>query len=409
LPGGEGLIHDAHGACLLGNVAPGDVVSMRVDDRRRGMRRGHVIDVKRPGPGRIEAPCPVAGSCGGCSLQFVDPLLHAEIKSAWVQYAFRSVIEETSHWLPLPAGKADAPRRRLRWHVADAGDGRMLLGFKERASHAVVETAHCMVITPELEALRHGMGSLLRSDGYMGLESLQAIQLHDGIHAILELPDGASQPPLPQIDAGTLPLQWWWRCNGITRPLTRPVLQLHDRLPTVNGEIGLQIGPDDFIQGQEAGNRELIRQLLAWGAGARRVVDLFSGVGNLSLPLAAAGASVVGAEVVDASVRAANANAKRLQLDARYHQEDLFGRFDAAAYTGADLMIVDPPRKGAKRVCGLMHRLLPTRVIMVHCDVASGGRDAAIMQEQGYRLQALRPLDLFPWSGHVESLSLWAR
>jgi len=88
---------------------------------------------------------------------------------------------------------------------------------------------------------------------------------------------------------------------------------------------------------------------------------------------------------------------------------NLFKPCDLSNFSGADVLILDPPRKGAKRICRNMGSLLPTRIIMVNCDIASGARDAAELHKLGYRLRALRPFDLFPYSGHVEAMSLWQR
>jgi len=108
-------------------------------------------------------------------------------------------------------------------------------------------------------------------------------------------------------------------------------------------------------------------------------------------------------------VRAATANAKALGIRARFAQANLFEDFDLEAYIGADLMIIDPPRRGAKRICSSMTRLVPKKIIMVSCDPAAGARDGAILQQQGYRLKALQALDLFTYAGHVESLTMWER
>jgi len=236
-----------------------------------------------------------------------------------------------------------------------------------------------------------------------------AVQLDDGMHVVLEYSGSCSMQRMPDIAWQGISLQYWCRDTHGLRPLSKPVHQLSDKLPSTLKELNVFIGPDDFVQGQIHGNRAMIKQILAWSEGAKHVVDLFSGVGNLSLPLAASGMNVVGAEVNQASVRVANANAKRLKVSASYQQADLFAKFDVGPFVGADVLLVDPPRKGAKKICSLMNYLLPKKVILVHCDVTSAGRDAQEMQAQGYHLQALRALDLFPYSGHVESLSLWAR
>jgi len=239
--------------------------------------------------------------------------------------------------------------------------------------------------------------------------SVQALQLADGMHVILE----REQMPEPVAlnEVASLPLQWWWRdSRGITRPLQKPVIPFHDLLPAGKKDVALTVGPDGFVQGQLEGNRELIAQIQSWAGKPRRIADLFCGIGNLSLPLAAAsGAEIFGAELNAASVRAATSNAKALNVKASFAEANLFEDFDIEPYIGADLMLLDPPRRGAKRICSQISRLLPGKIIMISCDSAAGARDGAILKQQGYRLKALRALDLFPGAGHVEAMSLWTR
>jgi len=154
----------------------------------------------------------------------------------------------------------------------------------------------------------------------------------------------------------------------------------------------------------------MVRQVQEWAGNPRFVADLFTGIGNLSLPLACAtGATIRGADLCESSIRSANASAKTLGANAHYEAINLFESFDGSAFAGADVLILDPPRKGAKRICRNIGALLPASSIMVNCDVASGTRDAAELHKLGYRLQALRALDLFPYTGHVEAMSLWQR
>jgi len=108
-----------------------------------------------------------------------------------------------------------------------------------------------------------------------------------------------------------------------------------------------------------------------------------------------------------ASVRAASKNAKKLGLNAEFVTANLFESFEMEAYIGADVLILDPPRRGAKKVCSHISRLLPKKIIMISCDTAAGARDGLLLKQHGYRLRALRALDLFPGAGHVETMSLW--
>jgi len=123
----------------------------------------------------------------------------------------------------------------------------------------------------------------------------------------------------------------------------------------------------------------------------------------------ATGAGVFGAELNAASVKAALTNANSLGVSGQFVVANLFEDFDQEPYIGADVLILDPPRRGSKRLCHQMGRLMPKKIIMVSCDVATGARDGALLQAQGYRLKALRGLDLFSGAGHVEAMSLWVR
>ncbi len=172
----------------------------------------------------------------------------------------------------------------------------------------------------------------------------------------------------------------------------------------------MTVGPDDFVQGQIEGNNEMIAQIQHWCGSVHRIADLFCGIGNLSLPLAkATGAAVFGAELNATSVFAANANAKRLGVAAQFSQANLFEDFDMELFIGADVLILDAPRRGAKRICSNIMRLLPARIIMISCDPAAGARDGALLKQHGYTLAALRALDLFPFAGHVEVMSYWIK
>jgi len=247
-----------------------------------------------------------------------------------------------------------------------------------------------------------------------GIASVQALELSDGVHVVIEsegkVMSSSVQSADLKIELDGIPLQWWFRNASGTMPVTKPVLPLHDTITIDDVEVDIRIGPEDFVQGHAEGNRQMIGQIIEWSQDARFVVDLFSGVGNLSLSVAKVTcARVLGAELNRVSVQAANTNAKRLGLDAQYSQVNLFETFDAELYAGADLIILDPPRRGANKVCEMMGRLLPARIVMVNCDPASGGRDAGVLHSLGYRLHTLRALDIFPYAGHVEAMSLWVR
>ncbi|HXH64398.1 MAG TPA: 23S rRNA methyltransferase [Mariprofundaceae bacterium] len=404
LPGGEATVRTPSGICLVPNAVPGDRLDIQIEDRRRGACRGRVQYLKTPSGERIAEPaCPVACACGGCALQFVRREYQAQTKNGWVSDALAPHLSARTNFRGITAADVVAgSRRRIRWW--QGGDGQdAYWGLHGRASHDVVRHDDCMAVTPNIRLL-HGH---LAAMSLPGVESVQVTELADGMHMVLEGEGRDAHPAVPAVIAD-LPVQGWFRSGTKVTPLSRPAHRMHDRLPAGDGWIDLAVGPEDFIQASRAGNEAMIRQVQAWSSGAGRVADMFSGFGNLSLPLAAAiGSTVIGAEVRAASVMAANHSARDLGLDARYVQADLFGNFDLSPFAGMDVLILDPPRKGARRICKALPILLPRQIILISCDIASGARDAEMIARQGYRLEAVRVLDMFPYAGHVEAMSLW--
>jgi len=407
LPGGAGCLTTDQGAVLLHDVAPGDRLTARITRQQRGITYGEVQHITEASPERCAPPCPVASQCGGCALQIVTASAHAAIKSDWVRHAFADAWHPQVLWQPVtPCQKG---RRRVRWHL----DAQQQLGFYSRGSHQVATSSMCMVLTPDLQALLQSWHSVIPALQATHIpQAVYAVALENGIHVVLEYEKKPAE--LPNIELNRVAekaIQWWWNDGQVCRPLSRPVLTLHDAVPAGEQDLLLDVGPADFVQGNRSGNRMMVQQVQAWCKGAHRVVDLFSGIGNISLPLAMLGCNVHGFEMNPASVRAANSSAKRLKLNAHYAVCDLMGRLATLPETmiGADVLILDPPRKGAKQLCRQLHRLLPRQIIMIHCDPVSAARDSGLVQQQGYQLQAVRGLDLFPFSGHVESMSLWQR
>lgn len=411
LPEGEALARALDGDTYrVRHAVPQDEVLIAPSHKRRGVKYARLEKVVVASPMRILAACPVAHRCGGCALQYVHEDEQASLKSAWVQHAFDRAIQQNTDWIPIKAKPLSegSQRRRVRWQVQQHEDG-MDLGFFAYQSHDVVVTPHCMVVTDDLNSLRQNLAEYFSEHAEVAPESVYAVQLSDGMHVVLTYAKKTPLPAEPLPQNTSIPIQYWQRCDLSLKPISRPVMALSDMLPSNHIDIALHIGANDFIQGQRLGNEAMIQQILIWSQGAKRVVDLFSGVGNLSLPLAAMGMHVLGAEVNAASVTSANANAKRLKLDAHYQQADLFKHFDMTALVGADVLLVDPPRKGARAICRLLPRLMPQCLILIHCDVHAAQTDALEVLKQGYGLKSLRALDLFPYSGHVESMSLWVR
>ena len=315
LPGGEALVRVDGLSVLVSNGVPGDLLQLEMQGKRRGVLRAEIKSVTKPSAQRVQSPCAVAGACGGCALQCISREQQALEKSNWVRDAFNRVMDEHTVWMAVDSIEQHY-RRRVRWFVGEDEQGKFL-GFYAPASHQAVRHQHCMVVTAELNAMRLLLEEHVDLDGVV---SVQAVQLDDGMHVIVEADHRPEAIPADYMDVmGTLSVQWWWRDeHHITRPLQKPVCYFHDILPAAGKAVQLTVGPDDFVQGQREGNRALIGQIQAWAGPVHRIADLFCGIGNLSLPLAAATGVVLRfflARYLQSPLYRGTTNAERANID----------------------------------------------------------------------------------------------
>ena len=174
-------------------------------------------------------------------------------------------------------------------------------------------------------------------------------------------------------------------------------------------------GPGDFIQVNDEVNRRLVARTLELAASGPndRVVDLFCGLGNFSLPLATRAGHVTGVEIAETMVQAARGNAERNGLlNVNFVCEDLSRPPDDPAWLNeeTDLVVLDPPRAGAKQILGLLARARPRRIIYISCHPATLARDAgALVREAGYGLNAAGVVDMFPQTAHAEAMAVFDR
>lgn len=332
------------------HAIPGEHVTVEITEGSVGDRflRGDVAAVHSPSPDRVEPPCPLArpGLCGGCDLQHVEVGRQRALKSEVVAEQLRRVagIERDVVVLPLrPAEDGLRWRRRMRYHRLP--DGR--LGLRRHRSHDLVPVDDC------------------------------PIQADD---AVVLVEGEAPEPPTVVEEVGTHAFKV--RAEGFWQP--------HRDAPGVYSEAVLALAQ--------------VRQ-------GDRVADLYAGVGLLSAPLAAAAGESGVVLSVEGDRDAAGLAETNL---AAYHWARVvagdvavvLGR-EVAADARYDVVVLDPPRVGARRdVLELLVELAPRTVVHVGCDPGSFARDAAILAEHGYALVDLRAYDAFPMTHHVECVAL---
>ena len=421
----ERLSHEGRGVArvdgkttFIEGALPGERVRFRSTYRHGQYDEGTVLEVLRASPARIEPLCAHAARCGGCSLQH----LTSEAQVAHKQAVLLELLEHQAgqrpaRVLPPVLGPPWGYRRRARLSARYVHKrAALLIGFREKHSHYVTDIERCETLVPavgtRLAALRTLLGSLSCA---ADLPQIEIAAGDDEVAVLIRHLSPLTEPERTRLRefAASTGLRVYLQPGGADslERLDGPEAPL---VYTVDG-LALEFQPGDFVQVNAAVNAAIVPlaiELLAPGA-ADRVLDLFCGLGNFTLPLARRAASVVGVEADAGLVARAAANAARLGLEhARFIAANLFDAAGLAAiprdaYTR---VLLDPPRTGAAEVLEGFDFSTVGRVCYVSCNPVTLARDTVtLVRRHGYRLDAAGVLDMFPHTTHVESIALFVR
>ncbi|MCB2185789.1 MAG: TRAM domain-containing protein [Deltaproteobacteria bacterium] len=420
--GGRGLARTSEGqVALVSGALPGERVRAAVEKRQRDYLLARTVELLRVSPERTDPPCPLYGRCGGCDFMHLEHAAQVAAKSAWLAETLgRAGVELAPQALPSP--RVWGFRHRLRFQVQE---GR--LGFFAAASHGLVPLEHCPVAAPAvnrvLPALARGLAALPGEAGraLTGVEVL-AGEGEDADVFLLVLGDRPSPPSRRTRaalaawarEAGAAGLRVAWGPGGRRRE-TWPLTQDHTILYWSEGDMGLRAVPGLFCQVNFGANRRLIQAVreAAQGAPPGPALDLYAGSGNFSLPLAAAGRRVEAVERVYDALEALAWQAETQGLAGRLdrRQADSVAAVSELVRRGRrfPLVVLDPPREGARDLLPALWDLEPRRVIYVSCHPAALARDAARFLQQGFQAVGLSQVDMFPHTGHTEAVLVLER
>jgi 23S rRNA (uracil1939-C5)-methyltransferase len=419
------LTHDGRGvarvegkAVFIDGALPGERVRFRVHKRRRSMDEAGLVDVLEASPQRVAPRCAHFGVCGGCSLQHLsgDAQLVGKEKQL-LEDLERIGKVQPGEVLPPMRGPQWGYRRRARLGVKYVHKkGRVLAGFREREKPYLADIQRCEVLLESLATLPMELAALTETLSIR--EHLPQVEVAAGDTAVA-LVLRVMQPPgaedLQKIGefGARRGLQIFLQTGGLDS-----VRALRDDYPPLEyaidgGSIKMQFGPVDFIQVNADINVSMVDAAIAklQPKESDRVLDLFCGLGNFTLPLARRAASVVGVEGDAGLIAKARDNALRNGIgNAAFAVENLFepAKFGAWADERYDLVLLDPPRAGAVELLSRMPKWRPRRVVYISCHPGSLARDAGILvNEHGFTLSAAGVMDMFPHTTHVESIAVF--
>lgn len=426
----DAVSHDGKGIAAIGGkkvFVPGglrgETVRIRRLKRRKSFDEAELLDVLEPSPARIAPRCRVFGVCGGCALQHVPADEQRAIKFRALQDSLTRIGGVTPEcWLPALYDEASewGYRRRARLAVRDvAAKGRVLVGFREQHAPLIADMTRCEVLAPPLDGLIEPLSALIGSLTLRRrIPQVEVAVADNGVELVFRVLDA----PTPEDETR---LVAFGREHG-TRIALQPgspdtTRRLHpaDAAPLryalpAHG-IDVEFEATDFVQVNGAVNRLMVDRALE-SLDVRpehRVLDLFCGIGNFSLPLARRAGFVLGVEGETRMVARAAANAALNGLDTVE-----FRTADLAAVDGRetwlrepwDRVLLDPARSGAAEVIRHLGATGAERIVYVSCHPATLARDAgSLVREQGYRLEAAGIIDMFPHTGHVEAIAVFAK
>jgi 23S rRNA (uracil1939-C5)-methyltransferase len=402
--GGAGLARADAEVILVPRVAVGDRVVVEIDRSRRPAR-GRVLKVLEASSERVTPPCRFADRCGGCDWMHLAPEAQRRGKLEILSQALPEAIRQTPiEWhvaTPLHG------RTRARWHARSIAS-RTVVGYRALSSSTIVEVDGCGALDPRLQAAlvdaraivagAEGEGEVHAALGVGGRPVL-SIEWKGEIApaAFRESEERVKEGRLAGVEIAI---------DGASVPAT-----IGDPRPTSLASDGLAISapPRGFAQASEIGDAVLVSLVVARArCEGKHVLELFAGSGNLTVSLARTAAHVTAIELSRAACEEARRNVSLRQLAGRVKVVEADAEKGAIPH-GTEVIVLDPPRTGARGACSRIASSKVRQVIYVSCDPPTLGRDLTTLLAAGFVVRTIDAVDLFPDTSHVESIVVLER
>ncbi len=412
--GGDGVarLEDGRVVFVPGGI-PGDRLEVSLSEVRKKVQYATLERVITPSPQRVTPRCSLS-ACGGCSLRELQYQGQSEAKKQRIIDNLRRIGGFQPEDLAVDFHAAPSPwnyRHRVRLHTRWSGQG-WILGFYEKGSRQLVPYAGCPVMWPELEK---AVGRLSQALHRLGREArLVEVRLTysriDQRVAGFILSEGSMEAFRGDLE--------WVEASGLSglEVHTQDARWSHGNLElsydhAKSDEFSITYEPSLFTQANPEVNDALVQAVVraVRPANSPKVLELHSGIGNFSIPLARAGAQVTSFESNQRAAVLAGRNARAAGVQIDTHGEPDIAAISHAKF--ANILVLDPPRVGAKEVCRAIRAdsTAIERIVYVSCDSATLARDLKSLGQNGFRLLSIAAFDMFPQTPHVESLAILAR
>jgi 23S rRNA (uracil1939-C5)-methyltransferase len=423
----DSLAHDGRGVgqregkpVFAAGALAGETVRVQQTGRNRHFDEARTVEVIKASLDRVAPRCPHFGVCAGCVLQHLDQTRQIDAKQRALLDNLQSIGQVSAERTLAPlVDAAWGYRRKGRFSVRYVEKkGRVLVGFRETDPRYVADLSVCHTVVPEVGQRIQEIAALVGAlDAKRTLPQIEFIAGDDAVALVFRHLEPLSADDLVRLTdfAKASGLAVFLQPGGLdtVHALWPEQVPLSFSIP--GHDLVLAFRPLDFIQVNATINGKMIDsalELLDVGPDDR-VLDLFCGLGNFTLPLARRAGQVVGVEGDAGLVARARENAMRNGLaNVQFHAADLARDLTNEAWmaAGFDKLLLDPPRAGAAEVLAQLPLVGIRRIVYVSCHPASLARDAGfLVRERGYTLKAAGAMDMFPQTAHVESIALFEK
>jgi 23S rRNA (uracil1939-C5)-methyltransferase len=420
---GRGVAHAEGKVIFIDGAITGERVTYAPYRKKPSFENAQLIDILKTSFMRVSPKCPHFGTCGGCSMQHLDPAAQVAAKQRILEDNLQRIGKVTPETLlppihGLPWGYRQRARLSARYVLKKS---KMLVGFHEKRSSYVADMSSCEILPPKISALIPKLAALLEElsirDRLPQIEVACGDQVDVLVLRIMEPLTAADEAALRAF-ADAHAVQFWLQPKGPDtaypfHPLDAPPLTY--TLP----EFGIEMpfAPTEFTQVNHQLNRVMVHRAIRLldPQHGERIADFFCGLGNFTLPIARSGAQVLGIEGSPALVKRAQQNAAHngLTANTQFAAMNLFEMNEAvlAEHAAFDKWLIDPPRDGAvELIKAITPEIAPKRIVYVSCNPATLARDAAVLvQVHGYALKSAGVMNMFPQTSHVESIAVFER
>ncbi len=430
---GQGVAKIEGCAVFVPNAIAGERVRVRIQKAQKTWATGTITEILEKSPHRVQRECPISAKCGGCDFWHMDYPEEARLKADRVRDCMNRLGGENLEAVPiLDAPTCQGYRNKAQYPVA-SHKGRVYAGFFQAGTHQVVENARCRILPEEMDEVKTIVIDYVNRFGISAYDEtahkglLRHIYVRRGAvsgQVLVCLVINGRKLPHPEYLVEKLKAVPGFTSLCLSINTKKGNTVLGDETVTVYGPgyiedalcgLSFRLSARSFYQVNHHQAQRLYQAAIAQAGITKQdtVLDLYCGVGTITLVMAQAADRVIGVEVVEQAVADARENAKRNGIE---NAQFICADAGAAALEleekglKADVVVVDPPRKGLSvDAIEALARFSPRKIVYISCDPATLGRDVALLKEKGYRVESVQAADLFPRCAHVESIVCFSK